>query len=1123
MSAKFEPTPSQRQVIEFRGKNMLVSASAGTGKTATMIQRIVSLVREGADLSEMVVVTFTNLAAAEMKSRLADKLSDIHDDMHIAEQLDKLDTASICTLHSFCAELLRSYFYVADVDPSFAILDSVTVAALRKNALNDLFAEYFAKQDDLFRQVYKIFSTHRREDNFRNTLLRLYDFGRCLDDFDGWYAAKRHNFVDLADNNPVVQALSADIRQMLQYLADGWRHLAQRSADLQLPFADVCNANAEILSQPQPDLQAQLDFLFTLDTHPLPPKKRGAEVADFEQSVRSHAAQLKTEQKNLVKRYSDLCRGERLQTLWQEQALSVQHVDKLMELVRRFDELFWQEKKQRGGLDFNDLEHLTLKLLDDPETAADIRRRYKMIFVDEYQDTNPVQEAIISRLSHGDNLFMVGDVKQSIYGFRGCEPDIFVAKRNRYTICPNEGKTIELNANFRSNNQILQFVNNVFCGLMTEKFGNVDYENTAKLTGDLAPQLKTASVRVDLIKKVKKDKQQIDTLYDITAEQRSDDAVKQGELIVQRINEYVGMTYTDAKGEKRRINYGDVVILMRGMKERAADIYNTLVAHNIPVAANFKVEGYSNKEVRDLINLLRVLDNPYNDVYMVGACLTFGRLTEQDLVYIRLDTDGRIPFFERLRIYAEQGADGQIAQKTADFLRFLDKLRFYSHGVPVCETVLRVLEWTGYALSVQGLPNGGIRLGKLYAFVDSLRGASYAQSIDKFLSYVDETEEQPDAVQNNPDAVRMMTMHASKGLEFPVVIVAGLDSGFKFDKTALSANTQLGAAMDYYNLSTMRVAETLGSFACDLVNRRRQREEEMRLLYVAMTRAKFALDLVASVEDGQQTELPKLPTQAANHLDWLLRALYYKYQGPNNCGVTVEGIDFVEAQSGEGAKLCRQTVDEQQVRRKLQYVYPHLAETKLPSKVVSSALDGEYIDVAEDAPPQPSLAQDGDRNEVGTAYHKVYQYVPMGADFEQIKQCIEGLTRDGKLEPRFAERLDVQLIWDTLHNAQLLSLLDGRKVYHEIPFMLQAPYNQLCLDDSLPSDNVMLQGVIDLLALGDNSAAVIDFKYTSHPNQVRQRYRAQLNSYRMAVQRICGISDVQCYVLSIADNKLIKM
>ena len=1130
-------TLSQQDAIGFRGKNMLVSASAGTGKTTVMIERIASLIEEGADVSEIVVVTFTNLAAAEMKARLAAKLSEKRDNPHVLEQLEKLDSASICTLHSFCSELLRNYFYVVDVDPAFAILDDATVATLKRNALDDLLAEYFDKDDDeAFEQVYKIFSVKRKESAFRETLMGIYGFSRCLENFDEWYAAKRENFARYSEDNPLVQILLNDLKQSVEYWQKNLPNIASRSAEDGLYYTDVFQRNAELVSKIKiSTLEQTLNDVCKLQLEDVPAKKPNVPFGETEAQIRQHFKEVKEDFDDVVEKYSKLYRGEKMETLWAETQHTLTYTDKLVEMLKRFEQLYSESKKQRGGVDYDDLEHTCLQLLNDEPTRQEIRGRYKLVFVDEYQDTNPVQEAIITKLATDGNLFMVGDVKQSIYGFRGCEPSIFVDKYDCYK-SSGKGHVVELNDNFRSNGEILQFVNEVFNRLMTPQFGRVDYRANSQLKGPALPALQTPSIRVDYLRASTRAKQEISQIYDITAPTSPNEKVSQGELIARRVKEYVGMVYYDKedvdKTKPKRIRYGDIVILMRGLStDKAAEIYNTLVARNVPVIANFKVDGLAVKEVRELVNLLRVVDNPYVDVSFVGTALSvFGGFTESELGHVRLDTDGRdVPMFERMQTYAEKGLNAATVQKIRRFFAFLEELRFYSRSASVDETVLFVLKKTNYHLYVQGLPNGALRLKKLYSFIDGLKGAPYAQSVDKFLSYVDETDNRrPEEGISQTNAVRMMTMHAAKGLEFPVVILAGLESRIQFDHDAVEQCFDLGLATRYYNFDTMRVAETLGKTACGLFNKNKQREEELRLLYVAMTRAKFVLNVVATVTPTQLAALPKLPTKAIAPLDWLLlvtKDMMSKQQLPPGLEINEhkEIVHGEETPSPQDLK-CEQLPKsaEAKILQQLSYVYPHLRDTQMPSKIVSSALDKEYVDLTDEPQAEFTLNANADRSHVGTAYHKVYQYVPLNATVAQIEQTVAELVASGKIEQRFASEIDVQLVFDTLNNPQLASLLGGGKVYHEIPFMLNAPYSQLAKDKRF-NDEVMLQGVIDLLVLREDKAVVIDFKYTSRSDLVEERYQMQLASYKLAVQKICGITDVETYVLSIADNKLIKM
>ena len=762
-----------------------------------------------------------------------------------------------------------------------------------------------------------------------------------------------------------------DIQKNVVYYRSAYDKLAFNSANNEVPFANVIAQNAQNLASIRLDTFEHAMFdIYKTTIVKLPDRPRGKAAAmrselqvEMEENARYNFDEITDGYEKFAKKFVELCRGLDMQTLREQTLQTVAQLDKLVEIINRFDKVYFDMKKDRGGVDFNDLEHLALQILDDPEAFASIRAKCKLIFVDEYQDTNPVQEAIITRLADTGNLFMVGDVKQSIYGFRGCEPDIFANKEKRYER-ENVGAVVRLNDNFRSNTDILEFVNLIFNGIMTDDFGKVNYKKDAQLNGNNLPTLiQSPSVRIDFVTPNEKDADSESDLdiYDITAETDISFVNKEAVVVINRIREYVGMRYVDKTGRERVIEYGDIVILLRTFQDKAISLYNALISANIPVVANFNVDGYSSKEIKDLINLMRVLDNPYNDVYLVGVCLScFGAFTESELGVIRLNDNARMPFYDRLKAYADQGADKTLASKATKLLELLEELRFYSRSASVSEVALKILELTQYHLYVQGLPNSGLRLRKMYNFIDSVHGASYAQSIDRFLSYVDEAEDIPlsDSV-GTSNAVRMMTMHASKGLEFPVVIIADLGHKFKNDTDALQCNFDMGVAMNYYDFDTMTYAPTLASTAYRMRNLTKTNEEQMRLLYVAMTRAKFVLDIVATVTTKKLNSMPKQARDATSHLDWLLTALKQNYDltvsenGDSilkNDKLEIKVFDKLNTDVDEVTrtdKLLNQETDEQAILNKLEYKYPYEAQRRMPVKVVSSALDKAYIDMHE--------------------------------------------------------------------------------------------------------------------------------------------------------------------------------
>lgn len=1132
-------TPKQQQVIDSRNRGLLVSASAGTGKTTVMIERVVALIEQGADVGDFVIVTFTNLAAAEMKTRLSARMS-AFDNPRMAIQREKLDTAAICTLHSFCGSLLKNYFYVVDVDPSFVVLDSASTDALKKAATDELFDEYFQSDDQDFYTLYRIFAANRNEDRFRSLISELYEFGRNQPNFETWYAETRNNLLNVDDpSNPFVEILLNSGREKLAFFAKRLKAIATEAQNDLVPFADVIRANAELCKSV--DCSSLEGLLYGAAT--LPSKLLSLPRASKNDSPEATTARaLHKEAVADVAEYSEKCQkllhGKDYAALVSETKQTVAITDKLAEIVIRFEQKYYAAKKERGGIDFGDLEHLTLALLDDEQALAEIKARYKLIFVDEYQDTNPVQEAIISKIAQPDNLFMVGDVKQSIYGFRGCEPNIFVQKYLDYKHS-GSGEAIELNDNFRSNRQILDFVNDIFDLVMTPDFGKVDYKNDAELSHGNDPCLPNPSVSVDFVLPPEKQTEELTEIYDIAKPQRDAEAASQGKVIADVIRKRVGQTYLTKEGETRTIGYNDVVILMRSLTGKAIEIYNTLLEENLPVVATFKVDGAACKEVRDVINFLRVTDNPLNDIPLVGVCLScFGGFTESELTTIRLDTQGRTPFYERLVNY-KNANDNEISTKIHALLTIIDKVRFFACGANVNDTVMYLLKITDYPLYVSGLPSGALRLSKLYAFADKLKGATYGQSVDKFLAYLDgRTDSRDEERTPSADAVRMMTMHASKGLEFPVVIIAGTETKFNFDHNEAERNSELGLATKFYDQTAMTVAPTLCHTACALLNRNKQREEEMRLLYVALTRAKFALHVIGTTTEKQLDCYPKLPSDAACHQDWITAALKNKYgedfltQSSDKLSVRIVDKDTPLLQKAERQNnVCKQTEDEKSVTDTLNYVYPYASQTEMPIKVVSSALDKEYVERTEiaDDPDQSRertkeyiLHVNNNRASEGTAYHKVLERAPLQADYETIDKTISELISSAAIDPSVAEKLDRTLIFNALNDEKLLALAEGGELHKEIAFMTYAPYDLIAADKRF-SDSVLLQGVIDLLIKLPNRAVVIDYKYTrKNEKQIVDSYKMQLSSYRLAVRSI-GIEDVDCYVYSIESGKLIKI
>lgn len=1121
-------TDNQKKAIELRDKNLLVTASAGTGKTTVMIERITRLIEDHtATVDNIMVVTFTTAAAAEMKARLRKSLSERAEDKYVFAQLERIDECSISTLHSFCADLLRNYFYIADVDPNFGIVDRLTAQNLLTKTLSDTLKEYYLANDKQFDEVFRMFGKKRKDESLKEIILKLYEFGKCQPDFNEWYAKTRCNY-DGRDNL-FAQILNGQLTEQMDYynkLFDDYANTARNIGAIAL--ADFCQELSSSYALPKGyNFEKNYAFIRGLPrSRTFSPKLKEYDNSFkiCEEEFNLLIAELDSDKKASSDFLTDTKKmfgEEDYDEVLANMQSTLAPLDKLVEIVGKFDEKYAAAKKERAMVDFADLEHFALKILSDDNARSQLTDKYKMIFVDEYQDINAVQEELICKLKGERNLFCVGDVKQSIYGFRECEPSIFVEKQKEFCADSNS-EVIELNDNFRSDKCILDFINSRFNDNMTESFGSVDYKNRAQLSGGIAARSSaTPTVALDVVRELDNTKF-VNGKYDISAVEESTNNydVVEGRLICNYIKKIVG-SVVETQGVKCRIAYSDVAILLRGMKDSAKTIYDCLIAENIPVNADFNDED-SSKEILDLVNFLRVLDNPTNDIYFVGVALShFGKFDEEEVARIKISTDNGERDRHVIDIFMQYVGSfkDEIAAKIDTMLQLIDRYRIFAQCMTVDALLQRLVMDTNYALYVLGLNNGQIRHAKLSQYLRELMDKQYGKSVDKYLQYLDAKTSVAVGVNNGSGAVTMMTIHKSKGLEFPIVIGANLNKKFNSDKDTLIADRKIGLAVKYYDFAKMQISNSLSFCATKYFRTLKQKEEELSLLYVLLTRAKYKLYLVAS---GDKVGKKKLfnPSKASCMADWLLNNLDDKLASVRYInGNTVE-VDMSVAST---SLLCEQSDDLTEINKNISFVYPYARDITLPTKVVSSQLK-EYADDSQEIDerqrvvrlfdPKDSAAQ------VGTAYHKVYENVKTDYSVEQIKNTLNNLTKCGKIDYDAAELVDPQLIYNGLNNIRLLPLLQG-EVYHEVPFMLSTAFDQVAEGSTIDSP-VILQGIIDMLVIHDEGATVIDFKYTNRSDLIVKNYSPQIKSYMLAAKQILKVDKVDGYVLSIKDNKLVK-
>ncbi len=904
---KIRWTEQQRRAITARGSDVLVTASAGTGKTAVLSGRCVNIVSDQAvcpDVWSVLVLTFTEMAAEQMRSRIAEQLRAaflVSGDPHLRHQLILLQGADISTIHSFCKRLITKYFYKLALDPTFRVIDADEARLLKAEVLEKTI-DWAWEQSNIRAALEQLLYRRdlRTNDGFLAKVIELSDFLDSVVSRQNWYE-RAARLAEAA--NPFTTDLGKKQKQIiaekLQNIIHQLRHCqklyendgsggdwAKKLEESHIRPVVECG---ELLEADDWDKCAEAIRNFRKPTT-YKPKDVRDQIAELLQRTARRAVESFKELSELA-----MVNPDYLDRVGRAASLQTKV---LVELVKKFDRLYSDAKRGINCLDFADLEHYALKLLTEEdssgdnllpsETALALRRRYKYIFVDEYQDINAVQQAILDMLSCEGNVFVVGDVKQSIYAWRGAEPGIFIERLKPASADPADapnGLRVDLNANFRSAKGILDFVNKVFSRIMTPSFTMVDYDESAKLRPAIEDKSKaqepddnkpvvefhildeTVSVQ-DVQNEEKIESSEYENQSIVTARQR------QATMIARRIKQMVGAD--TGKGEfqivdrrqdcLRDVEYRDIVILMRSLAKKANDYVEVLRLAGVPVSCEATAGYFEATEISDCLCLLKVLDNPRRDIELAAVLRSpFFKISDTELAKIKIHskTNGHNKsFYDCVIEYSNNGEDAELAQRLKEILAAIEQWRTVARRGNLADLIWQVYRQTGFLSFVSALPNGQARRANLLKLHDrAIQFEGFASSagnlsLTRFVEFIEKLQEvgqdwapaEPEASAGN--AVRILSVHKSKGLEFPVVFLAELDS--KFNKR------------DIYGDFLADADETLGLQIIDRESNSKLRSlahqviaeqklstvlaEEMRILYVATTRAKDRLILSASAE-----------------------------------------------------------------------------------------------------------------------------------------------------------------------------------------------------------------------------------------------------------------------------------
>lgn len=1006
-----EWTREQKRVIETRGKNILVSAAAGSGKTAVLVERIINRITDkekGIDIDRLLVVTFTNAAAAEMKERIRkaidDRLMADSDDAVLQRQAALVHNAQITTIHSFCLSVIRENFQSLPIDPSFRIAEEAELTLLKSDVLEELLEEYYEEGSEDFLAFSEGFGGGKTDIGIEELVLNIHRFSMSAPWPEEWYERLGNNYAIQSAEELKEASWMKELMKLLNHMVTDILAMCEetlalcRQEDGPAAYFPAVNSDMEQLEGliGDNDYSSFGEKIRNIGFARLSSKKEeGVDLRKKEQ-VKGVRDKIKKAVSDIVNNFYFQAEEDMVSDI----AAMKPHIEVLIRLCRDFSERFQQRKNEKNVVDFNDLEHLTLSVLVKkeegeivPTPAADeLSDYYKEIMVDEYQDSNLVQEIILESISGGrfgkPDRFMVGDVKQSIYKFRQADPRIFMEKYESYPLWEQEeegmNERIDLHKNFRSRDVVIGGINNIFKKIMTKKLGDIEYDEKAYLyPGASYLEGDGVSDNTELLlvttTPVEKDEE------DSKKEEEEEYTAKELEAlaIARRIKELTdpdtGIMVQDKKtGALRRAVLGDISILLRSVTGFADIFAETLLVEGIPSHTETQTGYFKTLEISAALNLLRIIDNPRQDIPFSAVLRSpMADFTDNELASIRM-VKRRVTMYEAAKIYCNENED-ELSGKLTAFFEKLNKYRDTAVQLSINELIIRVLDDTGYYNYVSAMPGGNKRRANLDMLVQqavNFEKTSYS-GLFHFIRYMERLDKydvdfgEAKVTGEDDKSVRIMSIHKSKGLEFPIVFVAGMGKNFnqQDSRAKILLHQDYGVGIDYLDL-TLRVK------APTLLKKFIQKQlildslgEELRVLYVALTRAKEKLILTAGVKDMEKllTEYSKNATEvreslsflelsgAASYLDWLMSALI-SHNGFKELlaahEIVTESIspDREPANSWEEGKffVCENTYEMLLFKEKVNQEVKALKEDILLNRDKDSVYDTRYKNEIED-------------------------------------------------------------------------------------------------------------------------------------------------------------------------------
>ena len=1186
-------TNEQLNAITQKGNNILVAAAAGSGKTTVLVERIIrKIINDNVDIDKILVVTFTNAAASEMRERILTALYKQIDEDPLNKRLRKqivlLNKASICTIDAFCLDIIRNNFFEIGASSNFRIADNTELELLKQEAIEETFEELYLENDDEFNKLIELYAGYKDDENLKNIILKIHNYIQSAPFPEDWLEEQieKFNMSNIEDFSQtewgkiILKNFRDEVLNSIQILESS-KHQLDMITELSkfsLVVADDIN-QLKFLEQNWDNWERAHEIANNLKFKTWPTDKK---------VVSNLKEETKKARDNVKKRISKAVS----QTFIYNTEEAVEDINamypilkKIKDVTLKFMEKFSEKKSNKNIMDFSDIEHYALKILlkkdengiyQKTEVAKKYEEKFNEIAIDEYQDSNLVQEYILTSISNEKNIFMVGDVKQSIYRFRQAKPELFLDKYQKYGLEPNEyGQKIKLFKNFRSRENILDTTNLIFSDIMSADFGEIEYDESEYLNLGATYEEPTENVEfagkteLDIIDLKKEENEDGEEIEEDNSSELLEKTEIEAKFVANRIQKLIKSKYQvyDRKTGYRDITYKDIVILLRATSNTANVFEKELLNLNIPVFSDQAENYLESIEIRTITSLLKIIDNPYRDIPLVTVMRSIiGDFTDNELIEIRL-TQNEGYFYDSLKeAKASPKIDGKLKEKVINFLDKLNKWREEERYLPLNEFIQKIYEETDYYNYVRLMPNGQVRKANLKMLLD--RAKDYEKisfkGLFNFIRYLEKVKSSNSdlssakVIGENENVVRIMSIHTSKGLEFTVEIISRTDKKFnqKDLNESILLHQDIGFGMQYINYDRKIEYTTATKEAIKIKTKEESIAEEMRILYVALTRAKEKLiitgvenDFTKSIEQKKELlEIYEKENDKINHLvlkkylsylEWI-ELVYLNHQDIEN-QITLNKIakkDVLKAEENQEEQEKRnielpEKIDYEKINEILNWQYKYKEMTNIQSKMSVTKikeLKNNETQKQQHIEIKPKFMLDKTKvssAERGTIIHLILQKLDFTKEYskEELAQFVNNLCTKNIITQIQKDSIDIEKIYQIINTQFIKNLKNAKEIKKETPFYTYINTKEIY--NTQNSENILVQGIIDLYYINQqNEVILVDYKtdyVEGSGEELIDKYKVQLEIYKKALEESLKEKVKHVYIYSIYLNKEIEI